>query len=108
MNHTMVTDVGGPANSWLGREATRVDSRSDQTVERLPKQVCDVKVRFAGLKLASQLTDDGADSCRFATRPPVGRATLRNRGIRHSSLQAAEAAQPRSRPVRRENCVSTN
>jgi hypothetical protein len=41
--------AGGPANSWLGREATRVNDIGIQTVERLPNKVCDVKVRFAGV-----------------------------------------------------------
>jgi hypothetical protein len=41
--------AGGPANSWLGREATRVNDIGNQTVERLPNKVGDVKVCFAGV-----------------------------------------------------------
>ena len=41
--------AGGPANLWLGREATRDNDIGNQTVERLPNEVCDVKVRFAGV-----------------------------------------------------------
>jgi len=46
----MVTDASGPANSWPGREATRVDDIGNQTVERLPDEVCDAKVCFAGVE----------------------------------------------------------
>jgi hypothetical protein len=35
---------------WLGREATRVNSNGNQTVERLPNQVCDATIRFAGVE----------------------------------------------------------
>ena len=39
----------GPACWRPGREATRVNDIGNQTVKRLPNEVCDVKVRFASV-----------------------------------------------------------
>ena len=68
--------LGGPANWWPGREATRVDSRDDRELNDIPMRSATPKSASPVLKPADQSTDDGADSCRFATRPPAGRATL--------------------------------
>ena len=71
--------VAQPTRGWVAKrqESTPAATR---WLKGLPMRSATSQSASPVLNPADQLTDDAADSCRFAARPAGGRVTLRNEG----------------------------